>query len=77
VLRPGPPGPLMVHYSGPLTNRSNIRDVYKMIHEGKFSEWGCLMLAKNHPEIILYDWKLDDVRSNYLVTCRDGFLPIH
>ena len=38
-----------------------------MIYEVKVSESRCLMLAKNHPEIILDDGKGDDARSDYLV----------
>jgi len=57
----------MVCYFGPLTTRSNIGDAHEMIHEGKVLELGCLMLAKNHLEIILDDGKLNDTRSDYLV----------
>jgi len=71
-----PLGPLMVHFSDPLTKPSNIGDVCKMIHERKVFELGCLMLAKNRLEIILDYRKLDDVRSDYLVAFQDGFLPI-
>ena len=67
VLHPAPSGPLMVRYSGPLTTHNNIGDAHKMINEEKVSELGCLMLAKNRPEIILDDEKLDDARSDYLV----------
>ena len=34
------------------------------------------MLVKNCPNVILDDDKLDDVRYNYLVAVRDGFLLI-
>jgi len=76
VLRHTPLCPLMVHYSGPLTACNNIGDTRKMIHEGKTSELGCLMLAKNHTEIIFDNGKLDDARSDYLVALRGSFLPI-
>jgi len=33
------------------------------------------MLAKNRPEIILDNRRLDDARYNYLVAFRDDFLP--
>jgi len=56
---------------------NNIGDVHKMIQERKVSELGCFMLAKNRPEIILDDGKLDDASSDYLVALCDGFLPIH
>jgi len=32
------------------------------------------MLAKNRPEVILDDGKLDDTKSDYLVALRDDFL---
>jgi len=54
----------MVRYSDPLATCGNIGDAYKMIHEGKVLELGCLMLAKNRPEVILDDGKLDGTRSN-------------
>ena len=76
VLRPAPPSPLMVHYFGPLSKRNNIEDVRKLIHEGKVSELGCLMLAKNGLKGIVDNRKLDDARSNYLVALQYGFLPI-
>ena len=76
MLHPSPLGPLMVRYSSPLTTRGNTRDVRKLIHEGQVLELGCLMLAKNRPEVILDDGKLDDATSNYLVPLRDDFLPI-
>ena len=76
MLRPTPPSFLMVSYSGPLTTHNNIRDVCKMIHEGKVSELGCLMLVKNCTEIILDDRKLDDARSDYWVALPNNFLPI-
>ena len=77
MLHPTPPGLRMVRYFGPLVDCSNIRDARKMIHEGKVLELGCLMLAKNHLEIILDVEKLDDTRSDYLVVLRDNFLFIH
>jgi len=67
VARPTPLGPLMARYFGPPTQHSNIGVAHKMINEEKVSELGCLMLAKNRPEIILDDEKLDDARSDYLV----------
>jgi len=76
VLHPAPLIPLMVHYFGPLTKCNNIGDAHRMIHEGKVPKFGCLMLAKNRPEIILDDGKVDDTRSEYLVALRDGFLPV-
>jgi len=66
----------MVHCSSPFPRRSNIGDDRKMIHEGKVSKLGCLMLAENRPGIIVDDGKLDDARSNYLETLNDNFLPI-
>ena len=66
----------MVRYSGPFAARGNIRDVHKLIHEGQILELGCLMLAKNRPELILDNRKLDDTRSDHLVSLRDNFLPI-
>jgi len=57
----------MARYFGPPTLHSNIGDAHKMINEEKVSKLGCLMLAKNCPEIILDDEKLDDARSDYLV----------
>ena len=57
----------MVHYSSFLTMCRSIGNACRMIHEGKVSELGCLMLAKNRPKIILDDRKLDDAQSDYLV----------
>ena len=76
MLRPAALGPLIVHYSSPLITHSNIGDARKMIYEGKVPELGCLMLAKNIPEIILDNGKLDDATSDYLVTLQNNFLPI-
>jgi len=67
VLHPAPPGPLMVRYSGPLAACGNIGDARKVIHEGKVLELGCLMLAKNHPKVILDDGKLDNTKFDHLV----------
>ena len=65
MLRPTPSAPLMVCYYGPLTTCSNIGDACKMTHKENVPELGCLMLAKNRPEIILDDGKVDDIRSDY------------
>ena len=67
MLQPIPLGPLMVHYFSSLTKCSNIGDVCKLIHERKGSEVGCLILAKNHSEVIIDNIELDDDRSDYLV----------
>ena len=77
MLQLSPPDPLMVHCSDSLTKHSNIGDVRKLIHEGKISNLGCLMLPKNHPEVIVDYVKLDEDRFYYLMALRDGFLPIH
>ena len=76
VLHLAPLGLLMVRHSVPPAVHDNISDARKMIHEGKVLELGCLMLAKNHAEVISDDGKLDDTRFDYLVAPRDGFLPI-
>jgi len=68
---------MMVRNFGPLAACDNIGDAGKMIHMGRVLELGCLMLAKNHPDIILDEGKLDDTRSDYLVTLQDDFIPIH
>ena len=57
----------MVRYSGSFVKRSNIGSVRKMTHEGKVSNLGCLMLAKNHPEVMVNNDLLDDDKSDYLV----------
>jgi len=44
--------------------------------EGKVSDLGCLMLAKNCPNNISDNEKLYGARSDYFVSLRDGFLPI-
>jgi len=67
----------MVCYSCSLNKHRNIEDVYELIHEGKVSELGFLVLAKNRPRIIVEDGKLGDDRFDYLVALRDGSLPIH
>jgi len=53
VLQPTPLGPLMVHYFYFYTTCNNIGDVYHLIHEGKVSNLGCLMLTKNHSRPLL------------------------
>jgi len=65
----------MVRYFGPLATSRNIRDVRKLIHEGQVLELGCLILAKNRPEVILDDRKLDDARFDYLVPFETTFFP--
>jgi len=77
VLQAAPSSPLMVRYSSKVTKYSNIGDVRELIHHGKVSKLGCLMLAKNRIEAIVDNGKLDDDRFDYLVAFRDGFLPIH
>jgi len=77
MMHPAPPGPLMVRYSSPLVARNNIGDALKMINEGKVLKLGCLILAKDRPEVISDDEKLDDTKSDYLVALREDFLPIH
>jgi len=67
VLHLAPSGPLMMCYSGPLG------DVHKLVHEEKVTKLGCLMLAKNHPKVIVDDIKLDDARSDYLASLYDSF----
>ena len=57
----------MMCCTGSLTNRSNIGDVRKLIHEGKVSKLGFLMLAKNGPKVIVDNRNLDDERSVHLV----------
>ena len=76
VLQPVPPSPLMVRYSGSHTMCNNIGDVCQLIHKGKLFNLGFFMLAKNHPEVIADDGKLNEGRSYYLIALQDGFLPI-
>lgn len=76
ALQPPPLGPLMVRYSGSQMTRSDLGDVRELIHEGMVFDMGCLMLGKNRSETLIDDGKLGSDRSDYLISLRDGFLPI-
>ena len=77
VLQPPPSGPLMVHYSWPQMMRNDIGDVYELIHKGRVSDLGCLMLGRNRSEILIDDGDLDEDKSSNLISLRDGFRPIY
>ena len=76
VLQPPPLGPLMGCYSGSQMTRSDLGDARKLIHEGRVSDLGCLMLGRSRLETLIDDGKLDVDKSGYLIFLRDGFLPI-
>ena len=63
-------------YSNSLTKCSNTGDVYKLIHEGKVSKLGWVMITENCLEVIVDNGKLDNATSDYLIAIRDGFIPI-
>ena len=67
MLQAMPLGPLMMHYSGSHTKRNNMGDVRKLIHKGKVSHFGCLILANNPLEVTVHDNKVDEDKSNYLI----------
>ena len=66
----------MVHYSGSHMTRSDLRDVHELMHKGRVSDMGCLMLGKNRSETLIDDGNLDSNKSGYLISLRDGFLLI-
>ena len=53
VLQPPLLGPLMVRDSELQMMRSDIGDVRELIHEGRVSDLGCLMLRRNRSEILI------------------------
>ena len=53
----------MVHYLGSQIKHNNIGDACKFIQEGKFPDLG-IMLAKNHPKVLVDDGMLDEDKSN-------------
>jgi len=63
MLQPTHPNPLMVHYLGSQIKHNNIGDACKFIQEGKFPDLG-IMLAKNHPKVLVDDGMLDEDKSN-------------
>jgi len=75
VLQP-PPGPLMVRSSGSYMTHSDLGDVRELIHEGRVSDMGSLMLGRNLSETLIDDGNLDLDKSVYLISLPDGFLPI-
>ena len=66
----------MVRYSGSHMTRSDLGDVRELIHEGRVSDMGCLMLRRNRLDTLIDDGNLDLGQSDYLISLRDGFLPI-
>lgn len=64
ALQPPPPGPLMVRYSGSHMTCSDLGDVRELIHEGRISDMGCLMLGKNRSETLIDDGTLDSDKSD-------------
>jgi len=65
-----------VRYSRSHMTRSDLGDVRELIHEGKVSDMGVLMLGRNRSETLIDDGNLDLDNSDYLISLQDGFLPI-
>jgi len=76
VLQPPYPGPLMVCYFGSQMMCSDIKDARELVHEGRFSDLGCVMLGRNQLETLIDDRNLDVDKLGYLISHRDSFLPI-
>ena len=57
--------------------RNDIGDVCELLHERRVSDLGCLMLGRNRLETLINNGDLDEEKSGYLISLRDGFLPIH
>ena len=56
--------------------RSDIGDARELVHEGRFSDLGCVMLGRNQLETLIDDRNLDVDKLGYLISHRDSFLPI-
>ena len=68
---------MMVRYLGSHMKHGDIGDARELIHKGKIHDLGCLMLGKNRLENLIDKDKLNKDKVSYLISLRDGFLPIH
>ena len=68
VLQPSPPGPLMVHYFGSHMTGSDLGDARELIHEGRVSDIGRLMLGRNQLETLIDEGNFNSDKSDYLIS---------
>ena len=66
----------MVRYFGSHMTRSDLKNARELMYEGRVSDMGCLMLGRNRSEALINNGNLDSDKSGYLISLRDGSLPV-